>query len=51
MGIEEEAAVLRKEIEKLKRELTDGIALTAKQRTAKKNKLATLPKKFGVLQA
>ena len=42
MGIEEQAAVLSKEIEKLKRELTDGIALSAKQRIAKENKLVTL---------
>ena len=50
MVIEEQAADLRKQIEKLKRELIDDTALTAKQRTAKENKLATLQQQFVVLE-
>ena len=50
IGIENQAADLRKKIEKLKRELTDGTALTFAHRTAKQNQLATLMQQLAALQ-
>ena len=42
MGLEEQAAEIRKKIEKIKRVLTDGTAPMLAQRTAKQNQIATL---------
>ena len=51
MGIEEQCSALNKEIEKLKRQLTDGTALSLKQRTDKENEIALLRQQLTILQS
>ena len=51
MGIKEQTAETRKNIEKIKRVLTDGTPLTLAQRTAKQNQIATLRAQLLALQA
>ena len=50
MGTKEQAAEIRKKIEKIKRVLTDGTLLILAQRTTKQNQIATLRAQLLTLQ-
>ena len=50
MKLEQQAAQLRKQIEKIERVLNDGAALTATQRTVKENQVAALRQQLAVLR-
>ena len=50
MDIEQQVAQLRKQIEKIKSVLNYGTALTAAQRTAKQDQVATLRQQLAALR-
>ena len=50
MDLKQQAAQLRKQIEKIKRVLNDGTALTAAQRTAKQNQVAAMRQHLAALK-
>ena len=51
MGIEEQCASLKKEIEKLIRQLTDGTPLTFQKRAEKQNRITVLRQQILALQS